>query len=85
VRELIHRHLTPVRAADGTLYVARTYAEERGDGTWYAWLEFDPLDWAKPTLHTDQETSQSTREAVQYWASGLEPVYLEGALARAHR
>jgi hypothetical protein len=29
------------------------------------------------------ETTQPNREALAYWASGLEPVYLEGALERA--
>jgi hypothetical protein len=36
-------------------------------------------------LSTEQETSQPDRKAVEYWAGGLEPVYLEGALARALR
>jgi hypothetical protein len=36
-------------------------------------------------LHTDRETSQPNRAALEYWADGLEPVYLEGALARAQR
>jgi hypothetical protein len=29
------------------------------------------------------ETTQPNREALTYWASGIEPVYLEGALERA--
>jgi hypothetical protein len=85
VRELIHQHSTRVRGADGTLYAVRTYAEERADGTWAAWLEFAPVDRSEPTLRTERETSQPSRAAVQYWAGGLEPVYLEGALDRARR
>jgi hypothetical protein len=84
VRELIHEYTTRIRNAGGTTYVVRVYAEERADRTWYAWLEFEPVDWRKPMLRTDQETSQPNREAVEYWAGGIEPVYLEGALARAH-
>jgi hypothetical protein len=42
-----------------------------------------PMDKRKPTLRTEQETSQPNRVAVEYWASGLEPIYLEGAFARA--
>ena len=84
MRELIHEHSRRVRGPDGTSYVVRTYAEERADRTWVAWLEFTPTDWGKPTLHTEQETSQPSRAAVEYWAGGLEPVYLEGALTRAH-
>jgi hypothetical protein len=83
VREFIHEYTTRVRGEDGTMYAARTYAAERSDGTWIAWLEFTPAGALHPTLHTGQETSQPTRAAVEYWAGGLEPVYLEGALARA--
>jgi hypothetical protein len=36
-----------------------------------------------PVLVTQQETSQPNRAALEYWADGLEPIYLEGALARA--
>jgi hypothetical protein len=34
-------------------------------------------------LLTEQETSQPNRTAIEYWALGLEPIYLEGAFARA--
>jgi hypothetical protein len=37
------------------------------------------------TWQTERETTQSSAEQVAYWASGLEPTYLEGALARAQR
>lgn len=84
MRTLIHQHSTPVRGDNGTTYTVRTYAEERADGTWYAWLEFEPARASQPSLHTEQETSQPSRSAVEYWAAGLEPVYLEGALARSH-
>ena len=36
-----------------------------------------------PVLSTGRETSQSHLEGLTYWATGLEPVYLDGALARA--
>jgi hypothetical protein len=84
MRTLIHEHRTRVADADGRTYTARTYAEERNDGTWYAWLEFEPTGFGRLTLHTDQETSQPNQSAVTYWATGLEPIYLEGALSRAH-
>jgi hypothetical protein len=82
--ELIHEHHTHIRTPQGLAYVARTFAMPNGDGLWEAWLEFHSLDHAGPALRTDRETTQSTAEAVAYWASGLEPVYLEGAFARAH-
>jgi len=47
------------------------------------WLEFHPTDKRKSVLRTEQETSQPNRIAIEYWASGLEPIYLEGAFARA--
>jgi hypothetical protein len=83
MEELIHEHSTRVADDEGTTYVARIYAKERGDGTWTGWLEFQPSDRSRPALRTGQETSQPNRTAIEYWASGLEPTYLDGALARA--
>jgi hypothetical protein len=80
---LLQEYTTEVIAADGTAYSVRSYGEERDDGTWTGWLEFDPVDSAKPSLKTGQETSQPNRTTVQYWATGLEPVYFEGAFERA--
>ncbi len=65
------------------MYTVWICGEERADGTWAGWLEFHPSDSAQPVLQTGQETSQPNRAALEYWASGLEPVYMEGALARA--
>jgi len=80
---LIHEHSTRVKGADGTRYVVRIYGQERTDGTWEGWLEFHPTDERKSVLRTEQETSQPDRNAVEYWASGLDSVYIEGAFARA--
>ena len=82
--ELLREYATTVTSRDDTTYVVRSYGEERLDGTWIGWLEFEPADSGKSTLQTDQETSQPNRVAVEYWATGLEPVYFEGAFARAH-
>lgn len=67
---------------DGTVYRVETWGEPREDGTWWGWLEFVPRDGG-PALVTGQETSQPNRDALGYWATGLEPVYFEGALLRA--
>jgi hypothetical protein len=83
--QLIHQHTARVRAPNGIQYCARTYADVRGDGTWSGWIEFVPADGGGSVLSTKQETSQPDRKAVEYWAGGLEPVYLEGALRRALR
>ena len=82
--ELLREYATTVTGPDDTTYVVRSYGEERLDGTWIGWLEFEPTDPGKSKLRTDQETSQPNRVAVEYWATGLEPVYFEGAFARAH-
>lgn len=80
--ELIYQH--PAKIADhGINYTARICGAARPDGTWEAWLEFQPSDGNKPVLRTEQETSQPNRTTIEYWALGLEPLYLEGALARA--
>jgi len=49
---------------------------------WEGWVEFDPVDGG-PTIRTPRETTQPNRADAEYWATGLEPVYLEGALDRA--
>ena len=80
---LLQEYTTELIAADGTVYTVRSYGEERADGTWTGWLEFHPLDDALPALKTGQETSQPNRTTIEYWATGLEPVYFEGAFERA--
>lgn len=81
--DLIHEHHARIRTPEGIAYVPRTYATQQSDGTWEAWLEFDPIECDVPTLRTERETSQASREAVETWASGLEATYFEGAFARA--
>jgi hypothetical protein len=66
----------------GTLYVPHIYGIERADGTWEAWIEFTPVGTGALRT-TDRETTQPNRAAVEYWASGLEPTYWEGAFSRS--
>jgi hypothetical protein len=81
--ELLQEYTARVISPDDTTYIVRSYGEERADGTWAGWLEFHPTDASKPTLRTGQETSQPNRVDIEYWATGLEPVYFEGAFERA--
>ena len=79
---LIHEYTHSV-AGQGRVFRAQAFGRERPDGTWTGWLEFEPEDEPGRRLRTGEETSQPNLTAVEYWAGGLEPVYLEGALERA--
>jgi hypothetical protein len=78
--ERIQAFAERVVSSDGSTFLARVLAEPRAH-IWIGWLEFESSDGR--TIRTGEETSQPSREAVAYWASGLERVYLEGALGRA--
>jgi hypothetical protein len=78
---LIHTLTQRLRDADGNLWKVSVHGGARSDGTWIGWLEFDDSSLGVRT--TDRETTQSSADALRYWATGLEAVYLEGALARA--
>ncbi|HVE73061.1 MAG TPA: hypothetical protein VNI54_16965 [Thermoanaerobaculia bacterium] len=77
--EAIYEHAHPI-ILDGTTYRAYVHGAARPDGTWTGWIEFVS---GTTRLRTDQETSQSNRDALAYWARGLEDVYFDGALRRA--
>jgi hypothetical protein len=68
--------------ADDVDHEVQAWGIEREDGRWEGRLVFVPEDGG-PVLCTERETTQSTLDALRYWASGLEPVYLEGAFDRA--
>ena len=82
--EMLQEYTTKVRDELGKEYRARVFAEPRADATWTTWLEFIPAGGGIP-FRTDPESSQPRREDALYWASGLEPVYLDGAFQRARR
>jgi len=67
---------------EGVRYAVRLYGDERADGTWVGWIEFEDTATGV-TLRTGRETTQSSWEQLAYWASGLEPSYFDGAFARA--
>lgn len=80
---LVHQPSTPIPLGD-VVYLAKVWGERRDDGLWEGWIEFAPAEAEGACgLSTGRETSQSNLQALTYWAAGLEPVYLEGALSRA--
>jgi hypothetical protein len=82
--ELIHDFAGEITDADGHGYSARAMGHKRqGRTVWEGWLEFSPLGGRGIVRRSPIETTQPNREALAYWASGIEPVYLEGALERA--
>ena len=81
--ESIQQYTQQVTDEDGTTYTVYARGEEAPGGTWEGWLEFHPADASKPVLRTGRETTQPDRQALAYWATGLEPLYFEGAFARA--
>ena len=81
--KLIQQYTQQLTDRNGVAYTVCVYGEPRAGGTWEGWIEFNPLDSTQPILRTERETTQPDESALAYWASGLEPLYLEGAFARA--
>lgn len=77
--ELIYQIRQPVRAANGTTYVAQVWGQ-RND-RWHAWLVFIAADGR--ILRTAREKAYASREAVLVWAVALRPAELTRALERA--
>ena len=80
--ERIHTYAERVTDASGARYSVHAHGERNDLGTWYGWLVFEP-ETGGETLHTERETTQPERDDLEYWAAGLEPIYLDGALGRA--
>jgi len=80
--EVLVEYSDPVVAPDGTDYIARAIGAEADNGNWHGWLEFIPISGGD-ALRSPRETTQPNRTDTSYWATGLTPVYLEGALHRA--
>src|SRR4026209_570332 len=66
---------------NGITYLARACGREMDDGRWEGWIEFDGNNGS--VVRSGRETTQPNRTDTAYWATGLTPVYLEGALDRA--
>ena len=75
--------LTPEITRDGSKYKVRVLGFERDDGMWEGRIEFQ--NGSGQLVSTGHETTQPNLTDLQYWATGLETIYLEGALQRALR
>ena len=80
--EVLVQFTEPVARDDGESFIARACGAVASDGMWHGWIEFVPVSGGAP-LRSGRETTQPNRQDALYWASGLTPVYLEGALQRA--
>jgi hypothetical protein len=76
------RSISAVKTSDGLVYDVRICGRQLADARWEGWIEFDPED-GSPVLRTPRETTQPRLTDLDYWASGLTPVYFDGALTRA--
>src|SRR4051794_29955514 len=74
-------HRSPLTLRDGRVYTAQVCGRVRDDGIWEGWLEFVPHD-GSAVLRSARETTQPKASDLEYWATGLTPVYLRGALER---
>ena len=81
--QMIQQYTSEIEDINGVTYTVLACGEESDSGTWEGWLEFHPADKAMSVLLTDRETTQPNKRALEYWASGLEPIYFEGAFERA--
>jgi hypothetical protein len=82
VAEVFVEFSEPVVTKDGRLFLARACGSELDRHLWQGWVEFVPADGG-PAIRSGRETTQPNRRHTEYWATGLTPVYLEGALERA--
>src|SRR5688572_27323489 len=82
VDPVILTYKTALTTPDGGIYTPQACGRQRSDGTWEGWLEFVPADGLDVVV-SSRETTQPNRADLEYWATGLTPVYLEGAMRRA--
>lgn len=78
---LIHTYEDSVSDGNGHYFKAQVHGGQDAQGRWVGWLVFVPDDGSTPR-RTKSETTQATRDALLFWATGLEMTYLEGALGR---
>lgn len=80
--ELLISYDAPVIHKTGR-YHARAVGRQAEDSMWEGWFEFEPLDDNGPVIVGSAETRQPEYHDLVYWATGITPVFLEGAFDRA--
>lgn len=80
--EVLVEYPDVVTGDDGKRYAARACGKSVSENSWHGWIEFEALDDAS-VVRSPRETTQPNRTDTLYWATGITPVYLEGALRRA--
>jgi hypothetical protein len=78
--EVVHVFGDPM-FLDGHPYSVQVAGRKAGH-IWEGWIEFAAADGSE-AWRSPRETTQPDRDALQYWATGLSPTYLEGAFRRA--
>src|SRR5688572_2014757 len=81
--EVLVDYENTIAGADGSRWAARACGRRGAINMWEGWIEFVPLDLDRKPIRSTRETTQPSREDLLYWATGLTPVYLRGALTRA--
>ena len=82
--EVLVEFSDPVHSEDGRRFIAHACGAEMDNSRWQGWIEFLPVDGGSP-IRSGRETTQPNRADTAYWATGLTPVYLDGALQRVLR
>jgi hypothetical protein len=76
------KYEVPLTANDGKVYRAKACGRGLADGTWEGWFEFESVD-GELVWRTSRETTQPNLADLEYWATGISSVFLEGAFQRA--
>ena len=82
MREVIIPFMPRATGEDGVRYRVRVIGHERADGVWEGQIEFS-TDGAR--IVSGVETTQLTNEALEQWATALDPMYVRNALSRAQK
>lgn len=80
--EVLIEYPDVIAGDDGREYLARACAAQATENSWHVWIEFESTD-RESVVRSPRESTQPNRSDAQYWATGITPVYLEGALRRA--